>query len=73
MNPFINLLFRNQWAVFDETSLVISITQAYHRFSIDNPGLTMTYFMARSNYATKAFVSENVILEIKAACDLEVG
>ena len=33
----------------------------------------MTYFMARSNYATKAFVSENVILEIIAACDLEVG
>ena len=40
-----------------------------------DPGLTFTYFMARSNFATKAFIWENVTmmdsLEIIASCDLE--
>ena len=40
-------------------------------------GLTLTYFMARSNFATKAFTWENVTmmdsLEIIASCDLEFG
>ena len=42
-----------------------------------DPGLTLTYFMARSNFATWAFIWENVTmmgsLEIIASCDLEFG
>ena len=42
-----------------------------------DPGLTLTYFMARSNFATKAFIWETVpimgSLEIIASCDLEFG
>ena len=41
------------------------------------PGLTLTYFMARSNFTTKAFKWENVTmmdsLEIIASCALEFG
>ena len=41
-----------------------------------DPGLTMTYFAARSNFATWAFIWENVkmmeSLEIIASCDLEL-
>ena len=41
------------------------------------PELTLTYFMARSNFATPAFKLENVTmmdsLEIVASCDLEFG
>ena len=40
-------------------------------------GLTLTYFMARSNFATSAFIWENVTmmdsLEIIASCNLEFG
>ena len=43
----------------------------------DEPGLTLTYFMSRSNFATKAFIWEKVTimdsLEIIASCDLEFG
>ena len=42
-----------------------------------DPGLTLTYFMARSNFATLAFIWENVAmmgsLVITASCDLELG
>ena len=42
-----------------------------------DPGLTLTYFLARSNFATWAFTWENVTmmdsLEINASCDLELG
>ena len=41
------------------------------------PGLTLTFFTAMSNFATKAFTWENVTmmdsLEIIASCDLEFG
>ena len=40
-----------------------------------DPWLTLTYFMAYSKFATKAFIRENVrvmdSLEIIASCDLE--
>ena len=40
-----------------------------------DPGFTLTYFMARSNFATYTFIWENVTmkdsLEIIAPCDLE--
>ena len=42
-----------------------------------DPGLTLNYFMARSNFATYAFIWENMTvmdsLEIIASCDLEFG
>ena len=45
--------------------------------SNDKPVLIMTYFTARSNFATSAFIWENVTmmdtLEIIASCDLEFG
>ena len=45
--------------------------------SNDKPGLTLNYFMARSNFATYAFTWENVTvmdsLEIIASCGLEFG
>ena len=45
--------------------------------SNDNPVLILTYFTARSNFATSAFIWENVTmmdtLEIIASCDLEFG
>ena len=45
--------------------------------SNDNPVLILTYFTARSNFATSAFIWENVTmmdtLEIIAYCDLEFG
>ena len=45
--------------------------------SNDNPVLISTYFTARSNFATSAFIWENVTmmdtLEIIASCDLEFG
>ena len=53
----------------------------YHRLKLmifctnDNPMLILTYFTARSNFATYAFIWENVTmmdsLEIIASCDLE--
>ena len=40
-----------------------------------DPGLTLTYFTARSNFATWAFILENVTmmdsLEIIESCDLQ--
>ena len=45
--------------------------------SNDNPVLILTYFTARSNFATSVFIWENVTmldtLEIIASCDLEFG
>ena len=45
--------------------------------SNDNPVLILTYFTARSNFATLAFIWENVpmmnTLEMIASCDLEFG
>ena len=45
--------------------------------SNDNPVLILTYFTARSNFATSAFIWENLTmmnnLEIIASCDLEFG
>ena len=54
-------------------NLVCSIgTPAHH-----DPGVTLTYFTARSNLVTLAFLWENVktvdFSETIAACDLEVG
>ena len=46
-------------------------------YSNDYPGLTLTYFRARSNFSTLAFIWENGTmmdyLEINASSDLEFG
>ena len=46
-------------------------------FANYDPGLTLTYFTARSNFATYAVTWENVtmmdFLEIIASCDPEFG
>ena len=43
----------------------------------DDPGVTLTYFRARSTLVTKAFLLEKVktvdVSEITAACDLKSG
>ena len=45
--------------------------------SYDYPVLILIYFTAKSNFATAAFILENVTmmdtLEIIASCDLEFG
>ena len=41
--------------------------------SNDNPVLILTYFTARSNFATSALIWENVTLEVLASCDLKFG
>ena len=45
--------------------------------SNDDPGVTLTYFTARSNFETYAFLQEKVITvdfsETIEACDLKVG
>ena len=45
--------------------------------SNNNPELTLNYFMAWSNFATKAFILENVTmmdsLKMIASCDLDFG
>ena len=39
-----------------------------------DPGMTMTYFRARSNFATLAFKQEKAtMMDIFAACGLEIG
>ena len=46
-------------------------------YSNHGPGLTLTYFLARSNFATYDFIWKNVkvidSLEIIAASDMEIG
>ena len=71
--------------LFPGTSVSISIKlgMKHQRFKLitfcsnDNPVLILTYFSARSNFATLAFIWENVTvmdtLEIMASCDLEFG
>ena len=64
-------------------SISMKLGMKHQRFKLiifcsnDNPVLILTYFTARSNFATSAFMWENVTmmdtLEIIASCDLEFG
>ena len=48
----------------------------HHSSSNDNPVLILTYFTARSNFATSTFIWENVKMMDTldfASCDLEFG
>ena len=56
---FKNLL-RNRRADFQETWYVASGLQPIIVCSNDDPGVTLTYFTARSNLVTKAFLWEKV-------------
>ena len=53
-----NLLLRNQKADDLETWYAVSILKYYQVCSNDDPGLTWTYFTARSNLVPYAFVWE---------------
>ena len=67
----------NQWAYFNETWYVAWGHNPTIVCSNDNPRLTLSCLTAMSNFATFAFIWENVIimdsLENVAACDLEVS
>ena len=65
---FNNLLSRNHLTEFDETWLR-QLLKPVIFCSNDNPGLTSTYFRARSNFATWAFIWENET-KINASCAL---
>ena len=53
----------NQWAYYNETWYVASVTQArYIVCSNDKPRLTLSCLTAMSNIATLAFIWENVIM-----------
>ena len=54
-NPSKNLLLRNWWTDFHKTWYVALGTPAIIVCSNDEPGLTLTYFTARSNFVTLAF------------------
>ena len=75
--PYGKTLSRNQLAISTKLGM------KHHRLgpiifgSNDKPGLTLTYFTARSNFATYAFTWENVTMmdsfEITASCSIEFG
>ena len=62
-------------------SISMKLGMKHQRFKLikfcsnNNPVLILTYYTARSNFATSAFIWENVTmmdtLEIIASCDLE--
>ena len=60
VEPFNNLVLHNQWADCDETWYVAFGTPARQLYTINDPGLTFTYFPPRSNLIAEAFVGEKV-------------
>ena len=56
VKTFKNLLFRNQKAIDLETWLQYWVLEYCQVCSNDDPGLTLTYFTARSNLVPYAFV-----------------
>ena len=58
-----NLLLQNQKSYYLKTWHVASALKLYQVYINDDPGLTLTYFTARSNLVTKVFSigkSENI-------------
>ena len=55
---FKNLLLWNRKADDLETLYAASVLEYYQVYSNDDPGLTLTYFTARSNLVPYAFVWE---------------
>ena len=77
VKTFKNLLLQNRKSYDLETWNAALGTQALQRCINGDPGLTLTYFTARSNLEIKAFLKEKVktvdFSETIAACDLKVG
>ena len=71
-----NLLLRNQKADYLETWYA-DVLKYYQICSNDDPGLTVTYFTARSNLVPYAFVWEKGkpcdFSETVVVCDIKVG
>ena len=59
---FKNILFRNQWADFNENWYEASETQANYILFNDNPRLALTYFTARSIFYNLGFYIRNVTM-----------
>ena len=69
-----NLLLWNQRTDFHELWYVAQGILAHIFCSHYDPGMTLTYFTARSNFATWAFMQEKIkMMEMFAACGLEIG
>ena len=70
-----NLLLRNQKA--DDLSMQHRVLKYYQIYSNDDPGLTLTYFTARSNLVPYAFVWEKGktidFSETIVVCDLKLA
>ena len=74
-----NLLLRNKKPITLKLCIQHRVLKYYQIPSNDDPGLTMTYFMARSNLVHNAFVWENgktmdfsetiVVYDLKLATD----
>ena len=79
VKTFKNLFFQNQKSYDLETCHVALGTQALQSYINDDPGLTLTYFTARSNLVPYAFVWEKgktmdfsetiVVYDLKLATD----
>ena len=72
-----NLPLRNQKADDFELGMQHRVLEYYQVCSNDDPGLTLTYFTARSNLVPYAFVWEKGktmgISETILVCDVRVG
>ena len=72
-----NLLLWNQKADDLELSMQLQVLEYYHVCSNDDSGLTLTYFMARSNLVPYAFVWEKDktmdFSETIVVCDLKLA
>ena len=53
-----NPLSRNHWADFDETLYKVSETYALYYCANYDPGLTLTYFTARSNLQLRLYMGK---------------
>ena len=77
VKSFKNLLLPNRWADFRETWYVAFGSSAHQSFSNNDPGLTLTYLTARSNFVIWAFQNEKVKIvdfaDTIVASDLKVG
>ena len=68
---------RTDWTIFTKLGVWHRELKSIINCSNDDPGVTLTYFTARSNLVTYAFLLEKVktvdFSETIAACDLKVG
>ena len=76
-NPSKIFSSRTGWTIFTKLGMQHRELQPIINCSNDDPGVTLTFFTARSNLVTYAFLWEKVktvdFSETIAACDLKVG